>query len=195
MNTIDTKGIKDSYLFPLLLSCFFPINIISLVTHPMNCLWYASYCSWFVPCCLNVIQFCLWCPTLNSLKCFCFLPCSSPCRISSERFFVLTDPNYNTAPASEMDANELEPKFLQTSLSVNPILITKNVQVCLFSISQGYKAMPYLNVNIYMCTVLSIKFIFIFPSLQCSHETAYWFDFNIWQCVIGTHLSPKRYCF
>lgn len=58
-------------------------------------------------------------------------------------------------------------------LSVNPILITKNVQVHLFSISLGCKAIPYLNVSIYMHVVLSIKFHFIFSSLQCSHETAH----------------------
>lgn len=104
---------------------------------------------------------------------FCFLSCSSPCCITSECFFVLTDPNYNTTPASEMNDNELEPEFLQTSLSVNPILITKSVQVRLLCISLGYKAISYLNVSTHMRMVLSIKFHFIFSSLQCSHETAY----------------------
>lgn len=39
MNTADMKGIKNSSFFPVLLSCFFPINIISLVTQPMNCVY------------------------------------------------------------------------------------------------------------------------------------------------------------
>lgn len=46
---------------------------------------------------------------------FCFLPCSSPRPISSECFFVLIDPHYNTTPASEMNDIELEPELLQTS--------------------------------------------------------------------------------
>lgn len=58
MNTVDTKGIKNSYLFPLLLSCLFPINIISLVTHPMDCVYdmlVTAVC--LVSCYLNVFEF------------------------------------------------------------------------------------------------------------------------------------------
>lgn len=66
MNTVDTKGIKNSYLFPLLLSCLFPINIISLVTHPMDSVYdmlVTAVC--LVSCYLNVFEFFLRGLTLN----------------------------------------------------------------------------------------------------------------------------------
>lgn len=110
-NTTDSTGRKNSYLIPLLLSCFFPINIISLVTHPMNCVYDMPATAVLVSCYLNLFGFCLWGPTLNGGTFFVVFP-----GFVQGCFFVFIDLRYNMTPATEMnDRSLIEPEFLSFS--------------------------------------------------------------------------------
>lgn len=170
MNTTDSTGRENSYLIPLLLSCFFPISIISLVTHPMNCLYdmpATAVC--LVSCYLNVFGFCLWCATLNGGIFFVVFP-----ECVQVGFFWVYWTQVWHDPCHWNEWQVLNWAWIsQKFFSFNPIVISVTAQMHIFSTVISHP-------NICSCRNLKRKTVIFFPPALLLHKSLQPFVLNIW---------------